>query len=110
MASILQPGHQGENFPGTVTALDLLIEAEMRRLAARRGRVKRLRHDRRRAKRAEAARMCRTYTRAGLFWSGTVAVAAAVVCFAVGQAGAAFQLLQFAFGALVAALQIPPRR
>ncbi|WP_432104433.1 hypothetical protein [Streptomyces sp. bgisy091] len=54
--------------------------------------------------------MCRTYTRAGLFWSGTVAVTAAVVCFAIGQAGAAFQLLQFAFGAWAAALQIPPRR
>ncbi|WP_326621893.1 hypothetical protein OHA57_39985 (plasmid) [Streptomyces anulatus] len=110
MASIPQPGHQGENISGTLSALNLLIEAEKRMLAAQRGRVKRLRRDCRRAKRAEAARMCRTYTRAGLFWSGNVAVTAAVVCFAVGQEGAAFQLLQFAFGAWVAALQIPPRR
>ncbi|MGW2089313.1 hypothetical protein [Streptomyces sp. NPDC001880] len=73
MANISQPGHQGENLPVTTTSLDILIDAEKRRLLAQRGRVKQLRRVRRRTERAEAARLCRTYTRAGLFWSGTAA-------------------------------------
>ncbi|MFE5560210.1 hypothetical protein [Streptomyces sp. NPDC056544] len=107
--SIPQPGPQGENTPATITALDSLIEAEKRRLLAQHGWLKQLRRDRRRAQRAEAARICRTYTRAGLFWSGAAAFSTAMVCFALGQVGIAAQLLQFTFGAWIAALQIPPR-
>ncbi|WP_322872238.1 hypothetical protein [Streptomyces goshikiensis] len=110
MTSIPQPGPQDGNIPVTITALDTLIEAEKRRLLTQRRRVKRLRRDRRRAQRAEAARICRTNTRVGLFWSGAAAFSTAMVCFPLGQAGIASQLLQFAFGAWIAALQIPPRR
>lgn len=109
MANISQPGHQGDNLPVT-TILDILIDAEKRRLLAQRGRVKQLRRVRRRAEQAEAARLGRTYTRAGLFWSGTAAATAAMTCFAFGQADGATQLLQFASGAWIAAMQTPPRR
>ncbi|MFC9817398.1 hypothetical protein ACFVJM_35710 [Streptomyces virginiae] len=99
-----------EHHSVTVAILDILIATESRRLLSQRGHVKQLCRDRRRAKRAAAARRCREYTRAGFFWSGAFALAVAMACFASGQAGAASQLLQFTMAAWIAALQSPPRR
>ncbi|MFF5039907.1 MULTISPECIES: hypothetical protein [Streptomyces] len=69
--------------------------------------MKKLRRERRLAKRAEAAAWCRTHIRDGLLWMGNAAFAAAVVCFAAGQFAAGFQLVQFTFGIWVGAIQLP---
>ncbi|MFJ8036025.1 hypothetical protein [Streptomyces sp. NPDC096032] len=108
MTSISHFGGEGQNLPHS-KALGKQIRAAERDLDEQRRRVKKLRRERRLAKREEAAVWCRTHTRRALFWIGNTAFAAAVVCFGSGLFAVGFQLAQFAFATWVAALQFPPK-
>ncbi|WP_333773321.1 hypothetical protein [Streptomyces sp. IBSBF 3136] len=108
MTSISQFGAEGQNLPHS-KALSIRIKDAERDLAEQRRQLKKLRRERRLAKREEAAVWRRTHTRRGLFWIGNAAFAAAVVCFGSGLFAVGFQLAQFAFATWVAALQFPPK-
>ncbi|MFD7168462.1 hypothetical protein [Streptomyces violascens] len=105
MTSIPQPGGgQDPNLP----ECDALIAAA-ERIACQEQLAKQLRRARRRAKHAKDVRVLRARSRAGFFWIGNSAFAAAMVCFLTGETAMATELVKLALAAWLAAIQLPPQ-
>ncbi|MFF5379441.1 hypothetical protein [[Kitasatospora] papulosa] len=102
---IPQPSTGGQNFP----PYDALIAATECELARHKQELKELRRQRRRAKRAATARLAYAHSRVGVFWIGTTAFAAAMVCLAVGEMQVGAELFMFAIQVWLMVLGLPRR-
>ncbi|MFH9663580.1 hypothetical protein ACH4NF_35465 [Streptomyces sp. NPDC017248] len=108
MSSISQFGGEGQDLPHS-KALSIRIKDAERDRAEQCRQLKRLRRERRLAKRREASVCGRTHARRGLFWSGNTAFAAAAGCFISDQIAVGFELVEFALAVWLAAVQLPPQ-